>query len=194
MSKRLIMEINDDEYQKYLVWRLEQLYQLNGESTLENIQEIKDTVSKQLDKDQIRLDSAIDQVEDLIKRKQFAYRDSVEFAVQKTLKHFPEHSGRTTRLIEVPGHGSFMIDLETGEFLGGKQHLYDDWVSGELKQPEPPEPRKINLKRLLALAFPLVLTTGLIVTTVTTFVNRNFGALEITEYRYAKPGETGFKP
>jgi hypothetical protein len=188
------MELNDDEYQKYLVWRLEQLYQLNGDSTVENIQEIKDTVSKQLDKDQIRLDSAIDQVEDLIKKKQFAYKDSVEFAVQKTLKYFPEYSGRTTRVMEVPGHGSFMIDLDTGEFLGGKQYLYDDWVAGEINPPEPPKPKKINLKRLAALSFPLILVAGLIITTAITFINRNFGVLEVTERRFAKPHEPGYRP
>jgi ElaB/YqjD/DUF883 family membrane-anchored ribosome-binding protein len=194
MSKELIMEIDDNEYQKFVVWKLEQLYQSNGESTTEQIKEIKDTISNQLDKEQSRLDMTFDDLEDLVKHKRSVFKESVEFAVKKTLDYFPEHSGRTTRLIEVPGHGSFMVDLETGEFLGGKQYLYDDWVTGELKQPEPPEPRKINLKRSLALALPLVLTTGLIITTAITFVNKNFGALEITEYRYAKPGETGFKP
>jgi hypothetical protein len=194
MSKELIMEINDDEYQKYLVWRLEQIYQLNGESTVENIQEIKDTISKQLDKDQTRLDLAIDQVEDLIKKKQFAYKEAVEYAVKKTLNHFPEHLGRTTRLMEVSGHGSFTIDLDTGEYLSGKQHLYDDWVEGKIKPPELPEPIKINFKRLAILAFPLILATGFIITSAVTFVNRNFGALEINEYRFAKPGDKHYKP
>jgi hypothetical protein len=180
------MEISDEDYRKYLVWRLEQTY-ANSDSILDQVSEIKDTVFKQLDVDQLRLDTAIDQIEDLIKDKQFVYKEAVEFAVKKTLKHFPEYSGRNTEVIEVPDYGTFMVDLDTGEFLGGKRHLYDDWVTGVIKQPEPPKPKKLNLKRLSALAFPLILTAGFIVTTTITFVNRNFGALEITERRYSKP-------
>jgi hypothetical protein len=187
------MEINDDEYQKYLVWRLEQLYQSNDESTTGQFKEIKETVSNQLDEEQFRLDTTLDELEDLVNHKRLVFKESVEYAVKKTLKHFPEHSGRTTRFIEVPGHGDFMIDPETGEFLGGKQYLYDDWVEGKIKPHEPPEPVKINFKRLAALAFPLILATGFVVTSAVTFVNRNFGALEINEYRFAKPGDKHYK-
>lgn len=155
-------------------------------SFLENTLKDQQNLSEQT---MFELSCLIDKIDSISKYKTEAFKEAINYSVKKSLQYFPEHSGRTTRLMEVPGHGSFMIDLDTGEFLGGKQHLYDDWVEGKIKQPEPTEPQKINLKRLALLAFPLILAAGFIVTSAVTFVNRNFGALEINEYRYAKPGQ-----
>ena len=183
------METSDEDYRKYLVWQLEQTY-TNSDSTIDNLSEIKDTISSQLDIDQLRLDTAINQIEDLVKDKQFAYKESVEFAVKKTLAHFPEHSDRTTRIIDVPGHGDFMIDLATGEFLDGKKFLYDDWIDGKLAEPKPPEPKKINPKRLVILLLPGLLCAWLILLSAANFLFSNFGSLEVDEYRFVKQGQT----
>lgn len=186
----------DDKELEKIKKSLESMYSSSDDfntgmkSFLENILKDQQNLSEQT---MFELSYLIDKIDSISKHKTEAFKEAINYSVKKTLQYFPEHSGRTTRLMEVPGHGSFIIDLDTGEFLGGKQHLYDDWVDGKIRQPEPPEPRKINPKRLAALAFPLILACGLIITSAVTFVNRNFGALEITEYRFAKPGEIGYR-
>jgi hypothetical protein len=187
------MDYNEEEIRK----SLEHLY-LSDTGEQDALMSMMETALKNMqqasENEKQKLAYLLDQIDTLNSKKKAVHQEAIEYAVKKTLNHFPEHSGRTTRLMEVSGHGSFTIDLDTGEYLSGNQHLYDDWVEGKIKPPELPEPIKINFKRLAILAFPLILVTGFIITSAVTFVNRNFGALEINEYRFAKPGDKHYKP